>query len=381
MMTTRRQIFLDNNATTPTDERVLEAMLPYFREVYANPGSKHLFGLTVEEKVAEAREQIAALIQAKPREIIFTSGATEAINLGIKGLTTSDKKHIITVDTEHRAVLDTCLYMESLGYDLTLLPVETDGRIDLASLEKAFRPDTFLVCIMMANNETGVLQSISEIARIVHERQALLLCDATQAVGKIPVDVKKLGIDLLPLSAHKFYGPKGTGALYCASHVKLTPQIHGGQQQNGVRSGTLNVPGIIGMAKASEIAAKEMAPEIERIGSLRNKLESALLTLDGTKLNGNKAHRLHTTTNISFSGVSSEQLIVALKNISVSSGSACQNVTSRPSHVLKSMGLTDEEALASIRFGLGRFTTEEDIDYAIGTISEAVETLRKKNQD
>lgn len=377
----KRPIYLDYNATTPTDERVLEAMIPYFRELYANPGSPHLFGLTAGEVVAEAREQVAGLVGARTQHITFTSGATESVNLAIKGLlglasNPGIRNHIVTAATEHSAVLDTCRYAEKLGYRVTYLPVDEHGLVSLDALRESTTDDTLLVAIMLANNETGVIQPVTEVAKITHQSGAVFLCDATQAVGKIVVDVHRMGIDLMPMSAHKFYGPKGIGALYIAPHLKPEAQLHGGQQQNGLRSGTLNVPGIVGMAKACEIAGNEMEADEIRVAALRDRLEHELLRTPDTRLNGPAGARLYNTANITFSGISSESLILALQTISVSSGSACLSVTSKPSHVLKAMGLTDADALASIRFSLGRFTTEDEIDYATVRIIEAVSKLR-----
>ncbi len=371
-------IYLDNNATTRTDGRVLEAMLPYFTSDYANAGSSHLFGLTASEAVDAAREQVAGLIGAKPKEITFTSGATEAINLAIKGLAGHTRKHIVTAATEHKAILDTCKWMESQGFEVTYLPVKNDGYIDLDALQESVTEKTLLVCIMMANNETGVLQPVREISEIAHNKGALFMTDATQAVGKIPIDVKAAGIDLMPLSAHKFYGPKGIGALYVSAYskIRLETQIHGGGQQRKLRSGTLNVPGIIGLGKACEIAEISMDEDAARIGKIRDTLEKALLEIDGTFVNGNPKNRLYNTTNICFTGVNSEKLIIALQNIAVSGGSACSAVTTELSHVLKAMGLSDADALASIRFSLGRYTTEEEIRFTIEKVSGLIPKLR-----
>lgn len=372
-------IYLDNNATTAVDPRVLEAMLPYFTESYANAGSSHLFGLSVNEAVEDACSQLADLINASPKEIIFTSGATEAINLALKGLVNSRRKHIVTVATEHKAVLDTCAFMQQQGFDVSYLPVDNDGLLDIKALAEIVTEDTLLVCVMLANNETGVLQPIKKIGEIVHAKGALLLCDATQAVGKIRVDVEELGIDLMPLSAHKFYGPKGIGALYIASRAKIKPdtQMHGGGHQRRLRSGTLNVPGIIGLGKAAEMASQHMDRDRDRVGALRDKLEAALLQLDTTFVNGSTIDRLYTTTNICFSGIHAETLILALQNIAVSNGSACSAVTTEPSPVLTAMGLSGADALASIRFSLGRFTTTEQIDAAIAKVSNLVIRMRQ----
>jgi len=360
-------IYLDNNATTRVDERVLNAMLPYFTDLYANSTGTHLAGLTVKETVENAAWQTADLINAEADEIIFTSGATEAINLAIKGLADQNRKHIVTVQTEHKAVLETCRFMESIGYDITYLSTDSDGLLNLQLLEETITHKTLVFIGMFSNNETGVIQNVSAISKILKDKNVLFMSDATQAIGKITVDVKKLGIDLLTLSAHKFYGPKGVGALYVSAKakIKLSPQIVGGGQQRKLRSGTLNVPGIIGLGKASEIALNELEKDQNRIHLLRDKLEKGLLQFEGSFVNGSIENRIYNTTNICFPGVNSEQLILGLGNISVSNGASCSAVTSEPSHVLKAMGLSDEDALSSIRFSLGRFTTSEEIDVAI----------------
>ena len=371
-------IYLDNNATTKTDPRVLEAMLPYFTEVYANANSSHLEGLSVKDAVENAAWQIADLIGAQENEIVFTSGATEAINLAIKGQAHSSKKKIITFETEHKAVLDTCEYMETQGFHVDYFDVESDGSINIEDLKNSVTEETLLVIAMMSNNETGTVHAIKTISEIAHANGAFFLCDTTQAIGKIDINAENLGIDMLTISAHKFYGPKGIGALYVSnkSKIKLTGQIHGGGQQRNLRSGTLNVPGIIGLGKACEIAKSEMQNDETRIAQLRDYLETELLKIDGTFVNGSVKNRIYNTTNICFPGVWSEQLIIALGNISVSSGSACSSVTSKPSHVLKAHGLSDEDALSSIRFSLGRFTTSEEIDFAIKKVTELVHQLR-----
>ncbi|MFC4478516.1 cysteine desulfurase family protein [Flavobacterium chungangensis] len=377
-------IYLDNNATTRVDERVLNAMLPYFTDLYANSTGTHLAGLTVKEAIENAAWQTADLINADAEEIIFTSGATEAINLAIKGLADQNRKHIVTIQTEHKAVLETCHFMESIGFEVTYLPTHSDGLISLQFLDEIITDKTLVFIGMFSNNETGVIQNISAISKILKAKNVLFMCDATQAVGKIPVDVKKLGIDLLTLSAHKFYGPKGIGALYVSAKakIKLSPQILGGGQQRKLRSGTLNIPGIIGLGKTSEIAVNELEKDQNRISLLRDKLEKGLLQFEGSFVNGNIENRIYNTSNICFPGVNSEQLILALGNISVSNGASCSAVTSKPSHVLKAMGLSDEEALSSIRFSLGRFTTFEEIDIAIERVLSlarqfATKTLRR----
>ena len=376
-MSLQQTIYLDNNATTQLDQRVLNVMLPYFTTAYANASSSHLAGLTIHEAVENAVWQTANLIGANPEEIIFTSGATESINLAIKGFSNHNKKHIVTVSTEHKAVLDTCQFMESIGFEVSYLPVDSDGILDLQLLNDSITDQTLMVIVMMVNNEIGVIQDIDTIAAIVHAKKALFMCDATQAVGKMAVDVQKSGIDLLALSAHKFYGPKGVGALYLSAKakIKLTPQIHGGGQQRKLRSGTLNVPGIIGLGKACEIAKAEMKKDQERIQKLRDHLEKSLLQIEGSFVNGNTTNRIYNTSNICFPGVNSESLILALQNISVSNGSSCSAVTSEPSHVLKALGLSDENALSSIRFSLGKFTTEEEILLTIERVCALVREL------
>ncbi|MFH7000845.1 cysteine desulfurase family protein [Flavobacterium bizetiae] len=377
-MSQQLNIYLDNNATTPLDERVLKVMLPYFTDSYANASSSHLAGLTINEAVENAAWQTADLIGATPEEIIFTSGATESINLAVKGLVNQSKKHIVTVRTEHRAVLDTCQYMESIGFEVTYLLVDSEGILDIDLLNESITDQTLMVIVMMVNNEIGVIQDIDAISEIVQAKNAYFICDATQAIGKIAVDVEKLGIDLLALSAHKFYGPKGIGALYLSAKakIKLAPQLHGGGQQRKLRSGTLNVPAIIGLGKACEIAKAEMEKDHKRIKILRDRLEKSLLEIEGSFVNGSIENRLYNTSNICFPGVNSENLILALQHISVSNGSSCSAVTSEPSHVLKALGLSDENALSSIRFSLGKFTTEEEILLTIDRVSDLVRQLK-----
>ncbi len=377
-------IYLDNNATTKVDPRVFEAMTPYFLEDFGNAASRnHPFGWKAEEAVDYAREQIAALIGASEKEIIFTSGATESNNLAIKGVFEmygQKGKHIITSVTEHKAVLDTCSHLEKLGAEITYLPVAEDGMLDLAVLEAAIRKDSILVSIMYANNEIGVVQQVKEIGAMCKKHGVLFHTDATQAVGKIPVDVLADNIDLLSLTAHKMYGPKGIGALYVRRknpRVKVTAQIDGGGHERGMRSGTLNVPGIVGFGKACEIARLEMASDAERLGKLRDKLETSLLKMEEAYLNGNKEHRLPHTTNISFKYVEGEGLMMGIKDIAVSSGSACTSASLEPSYVLKNLGLDDELAHSSLRFGLSKYTTEEEVDYAIQEVTAAVNKLRE----
>ena len=377
-------IYLDNNATTPLDPRVLEAMMPYLTEVFGNAASRnHPFGWAAEEAVDYAREQIASLLNADPKEIIFTSGATESDNLGIKGvfeMYSQKGNHIITATTEHKAVLDTCKHFEKLGGRVTYLPVNSEGLISLADLGAAMTPQTILVSIMYGNNETGTIQPIREIAAIAHKHGALFMTDATQAVGKIPVDVIADGIDLMAFTAHKMYGPKGVGALYVRRknpRVKVTAQMDGGGHERGMRSGTLNVPGIVGLGKACELARLEMAADAERLSTLRDQLERELLTLEESYVNGSREHRLPHVTNISFKYVEGEGLMMGVKDLAVSSGSACTSASLEPSYVLKALGLSDDLAHSSLRFGLSRFTTDEQIDYAINHVKEAVTKLRE----
>ncbi|MEO8861548.1 MAG: IscS subfamily cysteine desulfurase [Ginsengibacter sp.] len=380
-------VYLDNNATTQMDARVLEAMMPYFTDHYGNAASRsHSFGWQAEEAVDFSREQIAKLINAYPKEIIFTSGATEADNLALKGvyeMYASKGNHIITVATEHKAVLDTCKHLEKIGAEITFLPVQKDGLIDVAELEAAMRPTTILVAVMYANNETGVIQPVKEISKIARKFGALFFTDATQAVGKIPVDIEEDGIDLVAFSGHKIYGPKGVGALFVRRknpRVKLTPQMDGGGHERGMRSGTLNVSGIVGLGKACELCGLEMQKNMEKISGLRDKLEHELLKLHDTFVNGSLENRLPHVSNISFKYVDSEGLLLGLnKNVALSSGSACTSATLEPSYVLKEMGVEDDLAKASIRFGLSQFTTEEEIDYVIKQVTETVMKLRENN--
>ena len=380
----KQPIYLDNNATTPLDPRVLEAMLPYFTEKFGNAASRnHAFGWVAEEGVDYAREQVAKLIGCTEKEIIFTSGATEADNLAIKGVFEMYKEkgnHIITAVTEHKAVLDTCKHLEKNGARVTYLGVKEDGLIDLAELEAAMTPETILVSIMYGNNEIGVIQPVKEISAIAHKHGALFMTDATQAVGKIPVDVNTDGIDLMAFSAHKMYGPKGVGALYVRRknpRVKVTAQMDGGGHERGMRSGTLNVPGIVGLGKACELCRLEMESEAVRLSALRDKLESTLSKMEESYVNGNTQHRLPHVANISFKYVEGEGLMMAMSDLAVSSGSACTSASLEPSYVLKSLGLSDDLAHSSIRFGLGRFTTEADIDQAIAVTEKAVNHLRE----
>lgn len=384
-MSLKLPIYLDNNATTPCDPRVVEAMIPYFTEKFGNAASRsHQFGWVAEEAVDYAREQVAKLINANPKEIIFTSGATEANNLAIKGvfeMYASKGNHIITCTTEHKAVLDTCKHVEKLGGEVTYLQVQPDGLIDLAELEKAITPKTILITIMYGNNEIGVVQPIREISAIAKKHGVLFFTDGTQAVGKIPVDVEADGIDLMSFSAHKMYGPKGVGALYVRRknpRVKVTAQMDGGGHERGMRSGTMNVTGIVGFGMACEICMNEMASEAARLSVMRDRLEKGLMELEESYVNGNTEHRLPHVANISFKYVEGEGLMMGFnKNIALSSGSACTSASLEPSYVLKALGLGDDLAHSSLRFGLGRFTTDEQIEYTIKAISETVLKLRE----
>ena len=377
-------IYLDNNSTTPLDPRVLETMMPYLTDVFGNAASRnHPFGWAAEEGVDYAREQIGKLINCDAKEIIFTSGATESDNLGIKGvfeMYSQKGNHVITATTEHKAILDTCKHLEKLGGRITYLPVDEKGLINLAELEAAMTPQTILVSIMYGNNETGTINNIREIARIAHSHGALFMTDGTQAVGKIPVDVIADGIDIMAFTAHKMYGPKGVGALYVRRknpRVKVTSQMDGGGHERGMRSGTLNVPGIVGLGKACELARLEMAADTARLSVMRDRLERELTTMEETYVNGSIEHRLPHVTNISFKYVEGEGLMMGVKDLAVSSGSACTSASLEPSYVLKALGLSDDLAHSSLRFGLSRFTTDEQIDYAIGHVKEAVTKLRE----
>jgi len=377
-------IYLDNNATTPLDPRVLEAMMPYLTSKFGNAASRnHAFGWHAEEAVDYAREQIASLINCSPKEIIFTSGATESDNLAIKGvfeMYASKGNHIITATTEHKAVLDTCKHIEKLGGKVTYLKVDEKGLIDLKELEEAINDKTILISIMYANNEVGVIQPIKEISAIAKKHGVLFFTDATQAVGKIPVDVEADGIDLMAFSGHKMYGPKGVGALYVRRknpRVKVTAQMDGGGHERGMRSGTLNVTGIVGLGKACELAKQEMEADTARISAMRDRLERELLTIEESYVNGSTEHRLPHVTNISFKYVEGEGLMMGVKDIAVSSGSACTSASLEPSYVLKALGLSDDLAHSSLRFGFSRFTTDEEVDYAINHVKEAVAKLRE----
>ena len=376
-------IYLDNNATTPMDPRVLDAMLPYFNEKFGNAASRnHSFGWNAEEAVDYAREQVGRLIGCTSKEIIFTSGATEANNLAIKGVYEmygSQGNHMITVSTEHKATLDACKKVEKMGGEVTYLSPNEDGLINLSDLEAAITDKTILITVMYGNNEIGVVQDIKAISDIAKKNGILFHTDATQAVGKIPVNVIADGIDLMSFTAHKMYGPKGVGALYVRRknpRVKVTSQMDGGGHERGMRSGTLNVPGIVGFGKACEIAQNEMSEEAVRLSAMRDRLEKELLTIEEAYVNGNVQHRLPHVANISFKFVEGEGLMMGTKDIAVSSGSACTSASLEPSYVLKSLGLDDELAHSSLRFGLGRFTTDEEIDFAIDHVKTAVNKLR-----
>ncbi|HEX4136854.1 MAG TPA: IscS subfamily cysteine desulfurase [Bryobacteraceae bacterium] len=378
-------IYLDNHATTQMDPRVLEAMLPYFTKYFGNSASRnHEFGWVAEQAVDKARKQIADLIGASAREIIFTSGATESDNLAIKGVAemyAEKGNHIITAATEHKAVLDTCKKLEKSGYRVTYLPVKGDGLIDLDMLREAITDKTILVTIMYANNEIGVLQPVAEIGKICREKGVLFHTDGVQAIGKVPVDVNKDNIDLMSITAHKLYGPKGIGALYVrrkSPRVQLTAQMDGGGHERGMRSGTLNVPGIVGLGEACAISQREMPEESKRLQYLRDKLRSKLESeLDEVYLNGSWEHRLPHSLNLSFAYVEGESLLMGINDVAVSSGSACTSATLEPSYVLKALGLGDDIAHSSIRFGIGRFNTEEEIDYVADKLINVVRKLRE----
>ncbi|HYI95263.1 MAG TPA: IscS subfamily cysteine desulfurase [Bryobacteraceae bacterium] len=378
-------IYLDNHATTPVDPRVLDAMLPYFKELFGNAASRnHSFGWEAEEAVEKARKQVASLIGATAKEIVFTSGATESNNLALKGVAqmyAEKGNHIITAASEHKAILDTCKHLEKEGCRVTYLPLKQDGLIDLDMLKEAFTDKTILVSIMYANNEIGVVQPIREIGKMCKERGILFHTDMVQAAGKIPVDVIKDNIDLASISAHKLYGPKGVGALYVrrkSPRVQLTAQMDGGGHERGMRSGTLNVPSIAGLGAACEIAQKEMAEESARLQALRDRLKDKIMSeLDEVFINGSWEHRLPHNLNISFAYVEGESMLMGINDIAVSSGSACTSATLEPSYVLKALGLGDDLAHSSIRFGIGRFNTQEEVDYTAARVIEVVKKLRE----
>jgi cysteine desulfurase len=377
-------IYMDNHATTPVDPRVLKEMVPYFTDLFGNAASRnHSFGWAGEEGVETARERIAKLIGATPKEIVLTSGATESDNLAIKGVAEMYREkgnHIITAVTEHKAVLDTCKRLEKYGYRVTYLPVQKDGLVDLDDLKRAMDDKTILVTIMAANNEIGVLQPIAEIGKLCHEKGVIFHTDATQAVGKVPMDVNKQNLDLVSISAHKMYGPKGVGALYVRRknpRVQLSPIIDGGGHERGMRSGTLNVPGIVGLGKACAICHEEMPQESVRLAGLRDRLKNKIMSgLDEVYINGSMEHRLPQNLNISFAYVEGESLLMGLKEIAVSTGSACTSASLEPSYVLRAIGVEEELAHTSIRFGLGRFNTEEEVDFTVQRVVEEVRRLR-----
>jgi cysteine desulfurase len=396
-MTPRIAVYLDNHATTRVDPRVVEAMLPFFGEVYGNPGSAtHAFGMAARDAVEEARESIAANIGVQSKEIVFTGGATESNNLAIRGVAerhAARGRHIVSVATEHPAVLDPLAKLRSCGYEVTLLPVipfddPRAGLVDLDRLAASLRAGTILVSVMLANNEIGVIQPLAKISRLCKDRRILLHCDATQAIGKIPVDVEQLGVDLMSFTAHKIYGPKGVGALYVRSRgprVRLETQIEGGGQENGLRSGTLNVPGIVGFAKALQLCIEEMPQEMPRLCRLRDRLFNALQNgLTGVTLNGpaldcpadNPCLRLPGNLNVSFAFVEGAAIMLHMPMVAVSSGSACTSAQPEPSHVLAALGMSDERVRGSLRFGLGRFTTEEEVDFVVANVTNAVNELR-----
>jgi cysteine desulfurase len=388
-MNSKQLIYLDYNATTPIDNSVLEAMMPYLTTNFANANSTHQFGVGAYNAVKDARKQVAEIIGAETNEIIFTSGATEAINLAIKGVADNYShkgKHIITASTEHSAVLDTCKYLETKGYEVTYLPVQSDGLIDLDFFKSQLREDTILVSIMMVNNETGVIQPIKEIAKLTHEAEAIFMTDATQAVGKIEFTVDELDIDLLCFSGHKIYAPKGIGTLYIRqrnNRIKIPALLHGGGHERGLRSGTLNVPGIVALGKACAIAQKELHTHQLQIRELRDYLETQLLTIDNSFVNGNIKNRLYNVTNICFVGADSEAIIMGLSNsendlplIAVSNGSACNAASIDPSHVLINMGLDEIQSFSSIRFSLGKYNTKEELDVVFNLVKDIVQNLR-----
>lgn len=376
-------IYLDNNATTPLDPRILETMMPYLTYKFANAASTHKFGVEASDDIKNARKQVAGLLGCESNEIVFTSGATEAINLAIKGLSEAypeKGKHILTVSTEHNAVLDTCKYMEAKGFEVTYLPVQPNGLLDLNLVENKIRKDTLLVSVMFVNNEIGVIQPMKEISEIVHNAGSIFMSDATQAVGKLRFNVDYLGIDILTLSAHKIYGPKGIGALYIRNRkpnkIKISPIFHGGGHEKGFRSGTLNVPGIIGLGKSCEIANNEIEKITKDILILRDYLEKELLKMDGVSINGDIKNRLYNITNLQFKGVSSDALIIGLDNIAVSNGSACTSSSFKPSHVLMGLGLDEKAAFNSIRFSLGKYNTIKEINVVINEVGKVLVELR-----
>ncbi|NDP27926.1 MAG: cysteine desulfurase [Flavobacterium sp.] len=381
-MNTKKKIYLDYNATTPVDKRVVEVMLPFFTEMFGNASSDHLYGWDAQEGIGLAREQVSKLVNCKPTEITFTSGATEAANLALFGfckMNSSKGKHIVTCKTEHKAILDTMKALKNKGFQITYLDVDTEGNIDLEELESTITAETILVCLMLANNETGLIHPMKKIGKIVHGKEVKLMSDITQAVGKISVNLKELNLDLAIFSSHKFYGPKGIGALYVnkKNKVEIRQTVFGGGQEKGMRPGTLNVPGIVGFGKAADIAASELNEESVRISKLRNKLEGFLEEIEDVHINSKNADRLPNTTNISFENIDGNQLMRKLNRLAISRGSACTSNLINPSHVLKAMGLSDEVALSSLRISLGRNTTLADIEFAAEEIKNTVHQLKK----
>ena len=378
-----RPIYMDYSATTPVDPRVVDKMVPFLHEQFGNPASRsHSYGWDAEQAVEEARAHVAALLGADPREIVWTSGATEGNNLAIKGAAhfyQGKGKHLVTVKTEHKAVLDTCRELERQGFDVTYLDVREDGLLDLDTVRQALRADTILVSVMLANNETGVIQPVAEIGALCRARGIVFHCDAVQAAGKIPVDVHALNVDLLTVTAHKVYGPKGIGALYVRRkpRVRIEAQMHGGGHERGMRSGTLPTHQIVGMGEAFRLAKEEMAEESRRVGALRDRLLAGLSTLDEVYVNGDLVRRIPHNLNVSFNFVEGESLIMGIKGVAVSSGSACTSASLEPSYVLRALGRSDELAHSSIRFTLGRFTTEAEVDSVIAQVRDTVGKLRE----
>lgn len=379
-----RPLYLDMQATTPVDPRVLDAMLPFYLSRFGNPHSRtHLYGWESDAAVEHARSQIASLVHANPKELFFTSGATESNNISIKGVMhflSSSKRHVITTQTEHKCVLDSCRYLQQQGYDVTYLPVRSDGLLDLETLTAAFRPDTGLVSVMAVNNEIGVVQPMEDIGRICRERNVPFHTDAAQALGKIPIDVDRMNISLMSLSGHKIYGPKGVGALYLRRRprVRVEPQMSGGGQERGIRSGTVPTPLVVGFGAACDIAMKEMEYDSKRISSLQERLLNGIRAkLDGVVVNGSVEHRYPGNLNLSFAYVEGESLLMGLKEVAVSSGSACTSASLEPSYVLRALGVDEDMAHTSIRFGIGRFTTEAEIDKAVELTVRQVEKLRE----
>ena len=377
-------IYLDNNATTPLDPRVLETMMPFLTSQFANAASNHVFGHQAKESIKIAREQIASLIKSEAHEIVFTSGATEGVNLAIKGVVDAyqdKRKHIITAATEHTAVLDVCRFLASRGFEVTYLGVDKYGLIDLEELKSSIRPDTILVSVMMVNNETGVIQPIKEISAITHQSGAVFMTDGTQAFGKMPIDVDESGIDLMAFSGHKIYGPKGVGGLFARqrrpNRIKLNPLIHGGGHEKGMRSGTSNVPGITGLGEAARLAKMDMEKDQMSIGKWRDQLEARLLEIPDTFLNGHPEKRLYNVSSLCFQGADADAIMIGLKSIMVSNGSACTSTKIEPSHVLSAMGLSEQDAYSTIRFSLGRFSSEIEIESVINIAGSLIYDLRK----